>query len=1331
MKRSDVTPVRTAIHTESVDGSVRWLIGISLLCVTLVFGLRWYFGQLEVQIKQRGDNERARLFVGEEIVRGVREIEKDIYRMAVTQNVAGFTRINTEIETHLQKLQHDLNVLKSGGTSRREMLLNLEGTNEISRSATYYPGPDGSLVMELIEIEPQIGQIRDRARRLEALLSKRWDTLEREDGNAFLAAEEEVVIQLKQIPPQFERINENANRLFVEGDQRLRLLEAELSSQSQRLQSIETGLISLVVLLGAALAVVFMRRLTAALQDTRRARDETESQREQNATILDTLSDGVYATDLDGTITYVNAAAERITGLHAADLVGRHSHAMLHHSRPDGSPFPEQDCPLIAVLQRGVTLDGEDHFIHRDGHFIPVSFRSKPLLLKGQVVGSLLSFHDITDRLESEARIRLQQAALNAAANMILITNRAGLIEYVNPAFCETTGFSAQEVIGRPTSILNSGLQDAEFYAGMWQTLLAGRSWEGELNNRRKDGSIYTEQMTVTPIIEHDDIAHFVAIKRDITEDVQTRTQLKLIESAIQETNQAIVIMDAQAHPQGALIHYVNAGFSRITGYSAGEAVGMRSNAFYAQQTDPYKIHQIHQAMTDGASLTLEMQYRRRDDSLFLGELHLSPVHTEQGRASHYIGLLNDIDLRKQAELALREARDQALENSRLKSEFLSTMSHEIRTPMNGIIGMTDLLLDTPLNEEQRDFTGIVRDSAHALLVIINDILDFSKIEAGKLEVEITDFSASHVVEGTVELLGAKAREKKLTLSSFVDPALPPRLMGDPTRLRQVLLNMIGNGIKFTETGGVEVSAMQDEASGEAMIRFEVVDTGIGISKATQTKLFQSFTQADSSTTRKYGGTGLGLAICKRLVELMGGQVGIHSDLGRGSTFWFTLPLLPAPISSGSVTVEARPVGSLAGKRVLVVDDHSNDRRVIHRYLSSWEMFSDGASNALEALKLLQDALELQAPYDIALIDYVMPGMDGIELARQLRADQRFDSLRMVMLSAHLDQRELCVKALDAGYAACLTKPIRQSQLFNSLLEHALEPEAWQPSLADQEVVSTDLDATHRVTERRLILLAEDNLVNQKVAQLQVSKLGYELHIVDNGQQALQAVLAAQALKPYAAILMDCQMPVMDGFEATAAIRAAQASDQAPVPIIAMTANAMQGDRQRCLAAGMDDYLSKPIKPAELSAALNKWAGKPALSSAVTDATSTNSNLPTPTRSDNSTVIDFGLLDDYFGDDPQVLARLLALFQSSSAQLLQRIGAAIEEEDAQSIHALAHELKGSCGNIGIERMADVTGHLETASAELDWPEVAAQFTTLQAAFEDVCVTIAQHHPAPS
>jgi len=264
-----------------------------------------------------------------------------------------------------------------------------------------------------------------------------------------------------------------------------------------------------------------------------------------------------------------------------------------------------------------------------------------------------------------------------------------------------------------------------------------------------------------------------------------------------------------------------------------------------------------------------------------------------------------------------------------------------------------------------------------------------------------------------------------------------------------------------------------------------------------------------------------------------------------------------------------------------------------------------------------------------------------------------------------------------------------------------------------------------------LILLAEDNLVNQKVAQLQVSKLGYELHIVDNGQQALQAVLAAQALKPYAAILMDCQMPVMDGFEATAAIRAAQASDQAPVPIIAMTANAMQGDRQRCLAAGMDDYLSKPIKPAELSAALNKWAGKPALSSAVTDATSTNSNLPTPTRSDNSTVIDFGLLDDYFGDDPQVLARLLALFQSSSAQLLQRIGAAIEEEDAQSIHALAHELKGSCGNIGIERMADVTGHLETASAELDWPEVAAQFTTLQAAFEDVCVTIAQHHPAPS
>ena len=1307
-----------------MDASLRWLVGISLLCLALVFGLRWYFNDLETAIKLRGDNERARLFVGEEIVRSIQELEKDIYRMAVTQNAAGFDRVNEEVNKHLTKLKHDLNVLKDGGTSRRVLQLNIDGKDEVTREASYRPDSvNQGLVMELIEIEPQLTQVQARARSLRELLTRRWQALEATDSKSFLLVEEDVVIGLKQIPPQFERINENANRLFLEGDQRLRVLEAELQNQSNQLKRIETGLILLVVVLGGIMAVLFMRRLTAALLETRRARDATESQREQNANILDTLSDGVYTTDLNGMVTFVNAAGERILGWAATDLMGHHSHAAVHYQRPDGALYPKEECPLIAVLKNGATLDGEDHFVHQDGHLVPVAFRSKPLMLGGQMVGSLLSFHDISERLESEARIRLQQAALNAAANMILITSRSWLIEYVNPAFCLTTGFQADDVIGQPASILNSGVQDGAFYKSMWDLLLSGKSWEGELSNRRKNGDIYPEQMTVTPIVEEGEIAHFVAIKRDISEEVRTRTRLKLIESAIEETDQGIIIMEATPHARGPVIQYVNAGFRRITGYTALETVGARTGFLQAPHTDPQKPQQIQQAMAQRLGLTLEMSFQRRDGTPFIGELHLSPVHSDHGQVSHYIGLLSDIDLRKQAEATLRDARDQALENSRLKSEFLSTMSHEIRTPMNGIIGMTDLLLDTELDAEQRDFTGIVRDSAHALLVIINDILDFSKIEAGKLEVEITEFSPSHVVEGTVELLGAKAREKSLTLTSFVDPALPTHLMGDPTRLRQVLLNMIGNGIKFTDTGGIEVIALRSGTDNEPMVRFEICDTGIGISKQTQSRLFQSFTQADSSMTRKYGGTGLGLAICKRLVELMGGHIGIDSEPGKGSTFWFTLPLIPCTTETKAHQMAGHRAVMATEHRILVVDDHASDRKVIHRYLSSWEMANDGASNAQEALKLLSDAVDVGAPYNIALIDFVMPGMDGLELARVLRADGRFETLRLVLMSAH-DQRDLCARALDAGFAACLTKPLRQSQLFDSLLDQG----EFSTDLANPEPIAEleqNIANPGNLSEnRQLILLAEDNLVNQKVAQLQVNKLGYALRIVNNGREAVDALEAANAGQTphYAAILMDCQMPVLDGFEATALIRTQQDPNTRRVPIIAMTANAMQGDRDRCLAVGMDDYLSKPIKAKELRAILGQWAGSPLLGSATMLA-----KTPIlPTQSDDSPVINFELLDDYFGDDPQVVVKLLTLFQSSTSSLLSRLETGITQRDTKAIYALAHELKGSCGNIGIERMANITAHLETASAELDWDNVTASFDALRSAFDDVVSAIATH-----
>ncbi len=1179
-----VSPLLTRL-----DRPLEWLFGIFLLCLFLVFGLRGYFSNLESEIKQLGANERARLFVGEEIVRSIQALEKDIYSMALTQNSTGFQRISQSVNTHLSKLKNDLDVLQVGGVSTRQMQLNLDSADQMVREARYTPPADGSaVVMELLEIAPQLNTIGLKKEALGLLLQRRWNTIENEDREGFYQVEEEIALLLKQIPPYFERLHENANRLFLEGDQRLKVLDNNLQSRTEHLQQIETGLISLVVILGGLSGILFMRRLTAALRSAEIAKQDAEQQRAQNDTMLNTLGDGVYATDMQGAITFINRVGEHILGWSAAELQGKPAHQAIHATYPDGTHFPQEKCPLIKVLDQGMAVDGEEHFVNRLGRHIPVSYRSSPLLKDGKIAGSLVSFHDISERIESEARIRLQQAALDAAANMIVITNRAGIIEYVNPAFCKITGYEPDEVVGEHSRKLSSGQHERGFYQQMWQALLEGRSWEGELTNRRKNGEIYSEQMTITPIIEGGEVAHFVAIKRDISEEIRTRTQLKLIEAAIQDTDQGIHIMDALPHEQGPIIQYINAGFCRISGYSRDEVLGQRAGFMRSPDADVAKFAQISQAMSEGASITLEMNYLRKDRTPFVGELHLSPVHSDNGIVSHYIGLLSDIELRKQAERALHEARDQALENSRLKSEFLSTMSHEIRTPMNGIIGMTDLLLDTQLDAEQRDFTSIVRDSAQALLVIINDILDFSKIEAGKLDIEVTALAIQPLVQGSIELLTARAQEKSLRLTSQLDPSLPHYLRGDPTRLRQVLLNLLSNAIKFTHQGQVELTVVRVAGTPE-MVRFEVHDTGIGISPATQARLFQSFTQADSSTTRKYGGTGLGLAICKRLVELMGGTIGIHSQVNQGSTFWFTLPLEPVNTAEGALT---------AGDEVM--DD-------------AWEMLA--------------------------------------------------------------------------------------------------------PS---PEMTESGTTTRHTPGDRGLILLAEDNLINQKVAQLQVTQMGYTLHIVNNGQEAVQAVEAAVArqVNMYAAVLMDCQMPVLDGFEATALIRKAEQDNARPhMPIIAMTANAMQGDREHCLSAGMDDYLSKPIRPGQLRQLLEQWVQTPSTPQAPL-ATRPPRPPEVPDGVKMGVLINFDYLNDIFGDDTETITRLLTLFKQTTDVLMNKLAMALQEQDTSGVCSLAHELKGSCGNMGLERMARLASELEARAEDRLWPQANVLQQHLSQAYAD-------------
>ncbi len=901
--------------------------------------------------------------------------------------------------------------------------------------------------------------------------------------------------------------------------------------------------------------------------------------------ILKSTDQGIYGIDEQGCFTYINKAGLNMLGYKNDEIVGENSHKLIHHSRLDGSAYAGDCCPIYLANKSGsrCSLDTEV-FWRKDGSSLFVEYSTYPIIEQGSVRGSVVTFSDITRRRQAEEELAnahketqsshdTLEAIVESMSDWLWEVDAKGRYKYCSPQIEKHLGYTPAEVIGTsPYDYLVA--EHSEQVVKQFTEIIDNKlriinveSW-----NISKGGQSVLLSTNGVPIFDGDGVlTGYRGVSTNITRLKEYEHELLKLSRAVEQSPVSLFITNLQGE-----IEFVNPRFCEQTGYSAAEVIGKTPFLLQSEETDPALYRELWDTVTAGKTWHGELVSKRKDGTLFWEHSSTSPLRNDEGKVIHYLTSGEDITDKKKLIDELHDAKERAESATRAKSTFLSSMSHEIRTPMNGVIGMTSLLTETELNSEQRDFTEAIRKSGENLLELINDILDFSKIEAGKLDLEILDFDLCTMMEDTAELLSMRSAEKGLELVCSIDPAIPAGLRGDAGRVRQIITNLAGNAIKFTLEGEIVLRATcQEVQDASVTVLFEVSDTGIGIPSDRLEAVFAPFTQAEGSTTRKFGGTGLGLAICKQLAEIMGGTIGVTSDYGSGSTFYFTVCF--ARGDQKSTPVE-RPV-DLAGCRVLVVDDNSICRSQLTTRLEQWGCQIGGAADGEQGLVLLTEAVAAGYPFQVALIDQRMAGMDGLEVGRRIKNNPALDATRLVLITDFGQSRNKAIldEIACVGY---LTKPVRRSRL-SDVISLALGK-----LVVAEEVVPVTAAQTVSANLSIRLLLAEDNIINQKVAQKTLQNLGYTVDVVSNGREAVHALEHTH----YDLVLMDCQMPEMDGFEATAAIRAPDSKVlNRRIPVIAMTANAMAEDRDNCLQAGMDDYMSKPVKKDLIAGILTKW----------------------------------------------------------------------------------------------------------------------------------------------